>query len=126
MDVMLLDRAVKSRPTSESSVPAWTPRRSVGGARREATERVTLKAEGFETSGWTLNISRGGVRAILEERLTPGVEYEIVVGDTTTCRKAELVWSQDQSDGQIVGLKYLDVDASVPPEASEGSEPEER
>jgi hypothetical protein len=96
-------------------MPAWTPRRSVGGARREATERVSVKGEGFETSGWTLNISRGGVRAILENALTPGVTYEITVGDAAP-RKAELVWSQDQQDGQIVGLKFSDVDASVPPE----------
>ncbi len=112
---------VKSRPPSESSTPAWTPRRSVGGARREATERVTLTAVGFETSGWTLNISRGGVRAIVEERLTPGVEYEIVVGEAGA-RRAALVWSQDQEDGQIVGLKFLDVDASVPPEPGSGAD----
>lgn len=108
---------MKSRPPSESSAPppVWTPRRSVGGARKEATERVSLRSPGFETSGWTLNVSRGGLRAIVEERLTLGVEYELLMGDESAPRRAALVWSQDQADGQIVGLKYLDVDGSVPP-----------
>ncbi|MGC4091811.1 MAG: PilZ domain-containing protein [Polyangiaceae bacterium] len=119
---MVPSSAVKSRPPTVSSTPpSWTPRRNVGGARREATERVSLKAPGFETSGWTLNISRGGVRAILEEKLTPGVEYEIVVGDAPTPRRAELVWSQEQADGQIVGLKFLDLEATLPPR--DGSTP---
>jgi hypothetical protein len=113
---MLPPGIVKSRPPSESSVPpVWTPRRSVGGARMESTERVSLRAPGFETSGWTLNVSRGGLRAIVEERLISGVEYELTLGDATTPRRAALVWSHDQTDGQIVGLKYLDIEGSVPP-----------
>jgi hypothetical protein len=113
---MVPQPTVKSRPPSDSSVPAVrTPRRSVGGARKESTERVSLRAPGFETTGWTLNVSRGGLRAIVEERLTLGVEYELTMGDASEPRRAALVWSQDQTDGQIVGLKYLDVDGSVPP-----------
>ena len=113
---MLAERTVKNRPPSEPTVPpGWTPRRSVGGARKESTERVSLRSPGFETSGWTLNVSRGGLRAIVEERLTLGVEYELTVGDATVPRRVTLVWSQDQSDGQIVGLRFLDVDGSVPP-----------
>ena len=121
---MVEKSVVKNRPSSVSSTPpTWTPRRSAGGARKEATERVCLRAPGFETTGWTLNISRGGLRAILEDRLTPGVEYEIVVGDAAMPRRAALVWSQEQADGQIVGLKYLDVDGSTPP--NDGSMPQE-
>jgi hypothetical protein len=121
---MVEKSVVKNRPPTVSSTPpSWTPRRSAGGARKEATERVCLKAAGFETTGWTLNVSRGGLRAILEDRLTPGVEYEILVGDATEPRRAALVWSQEQSDGQIVGLKYLDVEATLPPR--DGSAPQE-
>jgi hypothetical protein len=82
---------------------------------------VVLKAPGFETSGWTLNISRGGLRAVVEERLSLDLEYEIVVGEAAQPRRVRLVWSQNQADGQIVGLKYLDVDATMPPR--EGSHP---
>jgi hypothetical protein len=113
---MVFRSVVKSRPFNASPTPPpWTPRRSVGGARKEATERVSLKAPGFETTGWTLNVSRGGLRAILEERLKRGVEYEITLGDAPAPRRAVLVWSQEQADGQIVGLKYTDVDATPPP-----------
>jgi hypothetical protein len=108
----------KSRPNSEPDGLLRAPRRHAGGARREASERVLLRADGFETHGWTLNVSRGGVRAIVEDALTQGVEYQIVVGDEEAIlpRRASVVWLQDESDGQIVGLKYLDgEDGSMPP-----------
>lgn len=105
---------VKPKTPSDPSIQPRTPRR-LAGARKEATERVTLRAQGFTTSGWTLNISRGGLRAIVEDRLTADVEYELFMGDAEAPRRAALVWSQDQADGQIVGLKYLDVEGSVPP-----------
>jgi len=108
----------KSRPNSEPEGLLRAPRRHAGGARREASERVLLRAGTFETHGWTLNVSRGGVRAIVEDALTEGVEYLIVVGDEEAVkpRRASVVWLQDESDGQIVGLKYLDgEDGSTPP-----------
>ncbi len=92
-------------------------RRLAGGARREASERVIIRASGFETSGWTLNVSRGGLRLVVEEPLRQGVEYEIVVGDSDNdaSRTASVVWVKDAADGQIVGLKYLDTEGSIPP-----------
>jgi hypothetical protein len=90
-------------------------RRQAGGARREASERVLLRAAGFESSGWTLNISRGGLRAVFEEALDATLEYEVVVGEEPA-RKARVAWSRVESDGQIVGLRFLDVDGSIPPE----------
>lgn len=94
------------------------PRRHAGGARREASERVLVRSLGFEAHGWTLNVSRGGVRAIVEEPLIQGIEYQVIVGDEATVapRRASVAWLQDESDGQIVGLRYLDVeDGSMPP-----------
>lgn len=70
---------------------------------------------GFSTTGWTLNVSRGGLRAIVEQGLSPGVEYEVEIGEGGNPRRAGVVWSKDETDGQIVGLKYLDDDGSVPP-----------
>lgn len=105
-----------NRRSSESPAPPpWTPRRSTGGARKELTERVTIRAPGFEATGWTLNVSRGGLRAIVESRLAPDVEYEVTFGDATSGRRVLLVWSKEENDGQIVGMKYLDSDGSVPP-----------
>jgi PilZ domain len=79
---------------------------------------VTLRADGFETHGWTLNVSRGGIRAIVEDPLSQGVEYQLIVGDEelVRARRASVVWLQDESDGQIVGLQYLDgEESSIPP-----------
>ncbi len=107
--------SVSRRPPSPAS-DVHAQRRGAGGARREATERVTLRGPGFETHGWTLNVSRGGIRAIVEEPLKAGGEYDLVVGDAeASMRKVAVVWVQDEADGQIVGVRYLDVEGSVPP-----------
>ena len=63
------------------------------------------------------DVSRGGIRAIVEEPLKAGGEYELIVGDAEeSARKVAVVWVQDEADGQIVGVRYLDVEGSVPPE----------
>jgi PilZ domain len=106
-----------SRRTPPSSSEVHAQRRATGGARREAAERVTLRGPDSETHGWTLNVSRGGMRAIVEEPVKSGVEYELLVGDAEdTARKVAVVWVQDEADGQIVGVRFLDVAGSVPPE----------
>ncbi len=92
-------------------------RRLVGGARREASERVVIRKKGFETQGWTLNVSRGGLRVVVEDGLQQGAEYEVVVGDSDNdaARTASVVWVKDAADGQIVGLQYVDSEGSSPP-----------
>jgi hypothetical protein len=106
---------VSRRSPTSSEVHAQ--RRATGGARREATDRVTLRGPDFETHGWTLNVSRGGMRAIVEEPVKSGVEYELLLGDAEdSARKVAVVWVQDEADGQIVGVRFLDVAGSVPPE----------
>ncbi len=90
-------------------------RRQTGGARHEASERVVIRANALETSGWTLNVSRGGIRAVVEDPLDPETEYEVSVGDKGA-RRARIAWSRQEADGQIVGLRFLDVDGSIPPE----------
>ena len=108
---------IVSRRNSPQSEGVHAQRRATGGARREATERVTLRGPDFETHGWTLNVSRGGIRAIVEEPLKSGAEYELLVGDAEeSARKVSVVWVQNESDGQIVGVRFLDVEGSVPPE----------
>jgi hypothetical protein len=88
------------------------------GSRREATERVSLHSETFHTSGWTLNVSRGGARLVLEEAVELGARYEVAIGEVTEARAARIVWVQDETDGQIVGIQFLDADGSVPPPPS--------
>ena len=107
----------REKPPANPDSEVRAPRRHAGGARFEASERVLLRGPGFETHGWTLNVSRGGIRAIVEDPLTQGGEYELIVGDeeTALARRASVVWLQDEADGQIVGLKYLDLEDATPP-----------
>src|ERR1035437_3567596 len=56
--------------TPEAGVPAHGGSHGMrrGGARHEVSERVQLVGPNFKTrDGWAINVSRGGVRAILEE-----------------------------------------------------------
>ena len=82
-----------------------------GGPRREVTERVHLLGSNLKTrEGWALNVSRGGVRVILEERVELGEEYEVTIGIEETAalnRKARVVWLQEEPDGFIVGMEFL-------------------
>jgi hypothetical protein len=116
---MIVSRAVFVSSSSTRPPISDTPhsqRRQVGGARVESSERVVIRAADIEVTGWTLNISRGGLRAVLEQPIEAGREYLVVVGESGA-RRACVAWAKGEADGQIVGLRFLDVDGSVPPEA---------
>jgi hypothetical protein len=107
----MLHRIV-SRRSHIPSTPDLTPdrhatRRGTGGARREASDRVVLRDGTREFEGWTLNVSRGGIRVILEDPVEPGHECEIIIGEESG-RACRIVWVQDESDGQIAGIQFLD------------------
>jgi hypothetical protein len=89
-----------------------------GGARREVTERVLLKGpNGTESEGWALNMSRGGVRVILEEKLELGKEYDVVVGDTDKggmSHRGRVVWIQEEPDGIIAGVEFVSISGTHP------------
>jgi hypothetical protein len=92
-------------------------RRYGGGQRKEASERAELKGKlvSREVTGWTLNISRGGARLVLEEPVELGEIYDLKLGDAPGPREVRIVWVQDEADGQIAGVQFLDVDGSIPP-----------
>ena len=53
------------------------------------------------------------MRAIVEEPVMSGGQYSLLVGDTqTSARQVSIVWVQNEADGQIVGLRFLDVSGS--------------
>lgn len=113
----------------QANVPSGVHAMRRGGARREVSDRVTLRNdEGRELEGWALNVSRGGLRVILEEKVELGEQFEISVGadeaDALT-RKGRVVWVQEEPDGVIVGLEFTSLSGmhkSVPP--AEGVEGE--
>jgi len=94
-------------------------RRGSGGARREATNRVILRGDASDITGWALNLSRGGIRLILEDRVELGQEFEIAIEEpeaeaSKSSRRGRVVWVQEETDGMIVGLEFLDGEGGGP------------
>jgi hypothetical protein len=104
-----------------SKVPSGVHSMRRGGARREVTERVTFKTEeGKVLDGWALNVSRGGLRAILEDKVHLGQKFEIALGsdEDVLHRAGRIVWVQEEPDGVIVGIEFTGTSGShrsVPP-----------
>jgi len=101
-------------------------------ARRGVSEKITVCAlEGASagsviTTGWALNMSRSGVRAILEERVLAGVDYEVTIGEVGTSqltRRARVVWVQEEHDGVVVGLEFLVAMSTTAPPTQPSHEP---
>ncbi|MDX2053008.1 MAG: PilZ domain-containing protein [Polyangiaceae bacterium] len=91
-------------------------RRSAGGSRHEASEHVFLKSsEGAAITGWTLNVSRGGVRVVLEDPVLEGADYDFWMSEQEgPSRRVRVAWLRHQADGEIAGLQFLDVEGSIP------------
>ncbi len=81
-------------------------------ARTETSERVVFRKDDALLDGWALNTSRGGVRAILEEKVELGDEFEVRCGGDVW-RPGRVVWIQDEPDGVVVGVAYLDARIST-------------
>jgi len=101
-----------------------------GGARRDVTARVTMNEIGGDLvlEGWALNVSRGGVRVILEETVELGKEFDVTVGDPEkegTAARGRIVWIQEEPDGVVAGVEFVGHSghhpSSPPPPAPEGS-----
>jgi len=99
-----------------------------GEPRREVSDRVSLsriehdgRGDGQAFEGWALNLSRGGVRCILEEKVELGEEYEITIGvegASPLTRRCRVVWLQEEADGVVVGVEFVTSSGthrSVPP-----------
>lgn len=82
---------------------------------------MRLSAHGRDQAGWTLNVSRGGVRLVIEEPVIVGESYLVTVGEGPS-RPATVVWTREEADGQIAGLRFTDIDnGEVPPAAMPNS-----
>jgi hypothetical protein len=93
------------------------------GARHEVSMRVTLTPLGGglgnggpQLEGWALNMSRGGVRVILEERVELGAEFDVEltasIGETALepgvpgRQPGRIVWVQEEPDGVVAGIAF--------------------
>jgi hypothetical protein len=96
-------------------------RRGTGGARKEITDRVFLRNGTAELSGWALNASRGGIRIIVEDKVELGSVYEVEMGSEEGAgkkKRGRVVWVQEETDGMIVGVEFLDVEPGGSPSDS--------
>ncbi len=110
---MMLQVKNRKHLTPSAGVPAVDGAHAMrrGGARHEVTERIHLLGPNLKSrEGWALNVSRGGVRAILEERVELGEEYEVTIGDgseSPLARRGRVVWVQEEPDGCIAGFEFI-------------------
>jgi hypothetical protein len=96
--------------TAGTAAPGGLHETRRGGARHELTARISLTAkDGRVLEGWALNVSRGGVRVILEENVELGVEFEIVFStgeNAGTPFVGRVVWVQEEPDGVVAGIEF--------------------
>jgi PilZ domain len=79
------------------------------------SESVVFEGDGRRIDGWSLNLSRGGLRAILDEVVAVGEDFEITLGSDDEPRPGRIVWVREDKGGAIVGVSFLDAEGSVPP-----------
>jgi hypothetical protein len=91
-----------------------------GGARREVSARVTLtprsptaSSAALSLEGWALNVSHGGVRVILEDKVELGAQFDVTIvqgasaaEDRPSPRSGRIVWLQEEPDGVVAGIEF--------------------
>lgn len=118
---LLLGNTPLSDPTSRTPFPppassVHAQRRDPGAPRREASDRVVLRrADVVEVIGWTLNVSRGGARLVVEDNLVAGQHWDLWVNDAVAARPVRVVWVRNEAGGQIVGIQFMDCEGTLPP-----------
>ena len=92
-------------PARTTSTPRAAGRR--GTSERAGDARRTSRARVLE--GWALNVSRGGVRVILEEKVELGAEFEVTLSteeERATPVAGRVVWVQEEPDGVVAGIEF--------------------
>jgi hypothetical protein len=108
------------KPERDDSAPAGMAAeahvRRESGARLQVSEPVVFRGQRGDVQGWALNISRGGLRAVVDGEVAVGDHFEVHVGEWTEPRAARVVWVKpDKGGGCIVGLAFDDAGSAAPP-----------
>ena len=110
----------RRRSLTNSSPPSdLPPQRRLSGARHVVAKRVSLFQGEREVDGWALNISRGGLRAIVEEEIDLGADFEIAIEGEDARRRGRVVWVQDEPDGSVIGISFVSASAKEPEQGSQ-------
>jgi len=70
--------------------------------------RVAFFRGEVELPGWALNLSRGGLRAVVEDRVELGEELSVHIDEIGVKRRGRVVWTQEEPDGTIVGVSFFE------------------
>jgi hypothetical protein len=116
------DHAPVPQTPLAAAAAARSLRRQSGGARVNVSKRVIVYRGQDEFDGWALNMSRGGLRIIIEDQLQSGEEIRISIGDEDDAdyalRAARIAWVREEPDGTIAGVEFSDDGGSAPPDES--------
>ena len=90
--------------------------RRSGGPRHHVSERLIFHLDDRQVEGWALNMSRGGLRAIVEEQMNVGDEMELTIGEDNERQKVRVVWVRQEQDGAVIGVSFVASPfSSIPP-----------
>lgn len=83
----------------------------------QVSEPVVLsRDDGEEIRGWTLNISRGGLRALVDEPVGVGDHFDLSMGENGQKRGGKVVWIKpDKGGGCIFGFAFDGATSAPPP-----------
>ena len=70
--------------------------------------RVLLLRGDVEVQGWALNLSRSGLRAMVEDHVLLGEELEVRIEEIEVTRRGRVVWTQEEPDGTILGISFFE------------------
>jgi hypothetical protein len=122
---LVKNRRSLTPPTGSATSDVHATRRS--DARREVSARVILKRkEGLPLDGWALNVSKGGVRVILEEKVALGEQFQIVLTASPASASphhGRVVWVQEEPDGVVAGIEFCEGPESSPPKRRQNPGP---
>ncbi len=101
-------REVSEKITMKRLAPAVSAGETNGSATTAVDPGASQVVATESYDGWALNISRGGVRAVVEKKVSLGDEFEVTVGaETPLTRRGRVVWVQEEKDGMICGVEFL-------------------
>jgi len=93
-----------------------TRARRSSGARHPVSDPVSFFRGERQIDGWALNVSGGGLRAIVDEVVSVDERFEVRIGDAEA-RPARIVWVREERGGAILGVAFTDTDeGGAPPD----------
>ena len=90
--------------------------RRVAGARVNVSKRVLVHSADAEIEGWALNVSRGGMRLVLDDTVAIDDVLDVAMSEgedapstpDTPRRSVRVVWIKEDDEGAIVGVEFND------------------